>query len=136
MLRPDFTSPRLLNLNVQSRIWSKLFHIPGCGINPRPTSLLHKQPQESALVRSVQWIMLMCGSLVFQAIQQKGEQHRAKHPMWFDAPACDTDGPKLVREREDALGSRELHFQKGAMDNKGDIPTLMGKLKVGSTSGR
>ena len=29
-----------------------------------------------------------------------------------------------------ALQSCELRFQKGAMDNNGDIPTLMGKLKV------
>ena len=68
--------------------------------------------------------------LIFQAIQQKGEQYRAKNPMWFDAPARDTDSAKLARERAEALQSRELRFPKGAMYTNGDISTLMGKLKV------
>ena len=76
------------------------------------------------------WFPAHWAPLVFQAIQQKGEPHREENPMWFDAPARDTDSAKMVRERAEALQSRELHFQKGQMDSKGDIPTLMGKLKV------
>ena len=50
--------------------------------------------------------------------------------MWFDAPARDTDSAKMVRERAEALQRRVMHFQKGQMDSKGDIPTPMGKPKV------
>ena len=74
------------------------------------------------------WFPAHWAPLVFQAIQQKGEQHRKEKPKWFDAPARATDSAKMVRERAEALQSRQL--QKGQMDSRGDIPTLMGKLKV------
>ena len=76
------------------------------------------------------WFPAHWAPLVFQAIQQKGEQHRKDYPMWFDAPAQDTDSAKLRRERAEAIQSRKLHFQKGKIASQGDIPTLMGKLKV------
>ena len=75
------------------------------------------------------WFPARWAPLVFQALQQKGDDYRAKNPMWFDAPAQVTDTIKLVRERAEALQS-ELHFQAGKMDPEGDIPTLIGNLKV------
>ena len=72
------------------------------------------------------WFPAHWAPLVFQA----NEDYRAKNPMWFDAPAQATETIKLVRERAEALQSRELHFQAGKMDPEGDIPTLIGRLKV------
>ena len=48
----------------------------------------------------------------------------------FDAPAQPSDSKKLTNERTDALRSRNMHFQIGTMDKEGDLPTLIGKLKV------
>ncbi len=37
---------------------------------------------------------------------------------------------RLVRDRADAIQSRNLHYHMGKMDRDGDIPTITGKLKV------
>ena len=36
----------------------------------------------------------------------------------------------MIKERTGALKSRDMHFQIGTMDKEGDLPTLIGKLKV------
>ena len=41
-----------------------------------------------------------------------------------------SDTKKLIKERTDALRSRKMHYQRGFMDTDGDLPTLIGKLKV------
>ena len=68
--------------------------------------------------------------MVFQEMQQREKQYREDHQLWFDAPAHPSDTQKLIKERTDALKSRLMHYQLGSMDREGDVPTLIGKLKV------
>ena len=49
--------------------------------------------------------------------------------MWFDDPHV-SDPPRVKEQRKDALRSRELQFQIGAMDNRKNLPTFIGKLKI------
>ena len=63
--------------------------------------------------------------------RQRGEdQYRRAHSLWFDAPSTASNSNKLIKERGDAMKSRDMHYQFGQMDWAGEIPTLTGKLKV------
>ena len=55
--------------------------------------------------------------------------YRKAHKLWFDDPQ-DSDPLRVIEQRKDALRSRELQFQVGAMDDHKNLPTLIGKLKI------
>ena len=76
------------------------------------------------------WFPAHWAPIVFHEVQRREDQYRKDHSLWFDAPSRASDSSKLVRERADALRSRDMHYQIGQMDRDGDIPTLTGKLKV------
>ena len=76
------------------------------------------------------WFPAHWAPLVFKELQDRETKHRTEHRLWFDAPPLPSDSKKLIHERTDALKSREMHFQIGAMDREGNLPTLIGKLKV------
>ena len=54
--------------------------------------------------------------------------YRKAYKLWFDDPQ-DSDPLRVIEQRKDALRSRELQFQVGAMDDHKNLPTLIGKLK-------
>ncbi len=76
------------------------------------------------------WFPAHWAPLVFKELQDRETKYRKEHRLWFDVPAQPSDTKKLIKERTDALRSREMHFQRGFMDTEGDLPTLIGKLKV------
>ena len=76
------------------------------------------------------WFPAHWAPLVFKELQDRETKHRSKHSLWFDAPPLPTDSKKLIHERTNARRSREMHFQLGAMDRAGNLPTFIGKLKV------
>ena len=60
---------------------------------------------------------------------RREDAYRKAHNLWFDDPH-DSDPPRVIEQRKDALRSRELQFQVGAMDDHKNLPTLIGKLKI------
>ncbi len=76
------------------------------------------------------WFPAHWAPLVFKELQDREKKYREDHKLWFDAPAQPSDTKKLIKERADALRSRVMHYQLGAMDAEGELPTLTGKLKV------
>ena len=67
---------------------------------------------------------------MLRELQEREDKYRQDHLSWFDAPSNASDSKKLVKDRADAIQSRQLHYHMGEMDRDGDIPTLTGKLKV------
>ncbi len=79
------------------------------------------------------WFPAHWAPIVLHELQQREDKYRQDHSLWFDAPSCESDPNKLVRERADALQSRVLHYHMGhmgKMDRDGEIATLTGKPKV------
>ena len=60
---------------------------------------------------------------------RREDAYRKAHNLWFDDPH-DSDPPRVIEQRKDALRSRELQFQVGAMDDHKNLPALIGKLKI------
>ena len=76
------------------------------------------------------WFPADWAPLVFKELQDRETKHRSTHSLWFDVPPLPTDSKKIIHERTNARRSREMHFQLGAMDRAGNLPTFIGKLKV------
>ncbi len=55
------------------------------------------------------WFPAHWAPLVFKELQQRQQQYRRDHALWFDAPAHSSDSNKLIKERADALKSRVVH---------------------------
>ena len=55
--------------------------------------------------------------------------YRKAHKLWFDNSHA-SDLLRVKDQRKDALRSRELHYQIGALDNLKNLPAFMGKLKI------
>ena len=53
-------------------------------------------------------------------LQDREQKYRQDHRLWFDVPAQSSDTKKLIKERDDALRSREMYYQLGFMDTEGD----------------
>ena len=60
---------------------------------------------------------------------RREDAYRKAHNLWFDDPHV-SDPPRVKEQRKDALCSREMQFQIGAMDNRKNLPTVIGKLKI------
>ena len=73
------------------------------------------------------WFPAHLAPLVFKELQQREQQYREDHELWFDAPAHPSDSKKVIKERADALKSRVMHYQLGSMEREGELPTLPGQ---------
>ena len=67
--------------------------------------------------------------IVLRELHRREDAYRKAHNLWFDDPHV-SDPPRVKEQRKDALRSRKLQFQIGAMDNRKNLPTFIGKLKI------
>ena len=75
------------------------------------------------------WFPAHWAPIVLRELRSREGAYRRTHKLWFDDPQ-DSDPPRVIDQRKDALRSRELHFHIGAMDGNKNLPTLIGKLKI------
>ena len=75
------------------------------------------------------WFPAHWAPIVLRELHRREEAYRKAHKLWFDNPHA-SDLPRVKDQRKDALRSRELHYQIGALDNRKNLPTFMGKLKI------
>ena len=75
------------------------------------------------------WFPAHWAPIVLRELRNREGAYRRTHKLWFDDPQ-DSDPPRVIDQRKDALRSRELHFHIGAMDGNKNLPTLIGKLKI------
>ena len=75
------------------------------------------------------WFPAHWAPIVLRELHRREDTYRKAHNLWFDDPQ-DSDPPRVIEQRKDALRSRELQFQVGAMDDHKNLPTLIGKLKI------
>ena len=75
------------------------------------------------------WFPAHWAPIVLRELHSREGAYRRTHKLWFDDPQ-DSDPPRVIDQRKDALRSRELHFHIGAMDGNKNLPTLIGKLKI------
>ena len=75
------------------------------------------------------WFPAHWAPIVLRELHSREGAYRKTHKLWFDDPQ-DSDPPRVIDQRKDALRSRELHFHVGAMDGNKNLPTLIGKLKI------
>ena len=74
------------------------------------------------------WFPAHWAPIVLRELHRREDAYRKAHNLWFDDPHV-SDPPRVKEQRKDALRSRELQFQIGAMDNRKNLPTFIGKLK-------
>ena len=70
------------------------------------------------------WFPAHWAPIVLRELHSREEACRKTHKLWFDDPQ-DSDPPRVIDQRKDALRSRELHFHVGAMDGNQNLPTLL-----------
>ena len=75
------------------------------------------------------WFPAHWAPIVLRELHRREDAYRKAHNLWFDDPHV-SDPPRVKEQRKDALRSRELQFQIGAMDNRKNLPTFIGKLKI------
>ncbi len=75
------------------------------------------------------WFPAHWALIVLRELNNKNATYRKTHNLWFDDPQA-SDTPQVIDQRKDALRSRELHYSIGAMGGNGNLPTLMGRLKI------
>ena len=66
---------------------------------------------------------------MLRELHRREEAYRKAHNLWFDNPHV-SDLPRVKEQRKDALRSRKLQYQIGALDNRKNLPTFIGKLKI------
>ena len=76
------------------------------------------------------WFPAHWSPIVFRELQEREVKYRQEHMLWFDALALASDTTKLINGRTDAVRSRKMHFHLGSMDQEGQLPTLIGKVKI------
>ena len=75
------------------------------------------------------WFPAHWAPIVLRELHRREDAYRKARNLWFDDPHV-SDPPRVKEQRKDALRSRELQFQIGAMDNRKNLPTFIGKLKI------
>ena len=61
------------------------------------------------------WFPAHWAPIVLRELHRREDAYRKAHKLWFDDPQ-DSDPPRVIEQRKDALRSRELQFHVGAMD--------------------
>ena len=75
------------------------------------------------------WFPAHWAPIVLRELHRREDAYGKAHNLWLDDPH-DSDPLRVIEQRKDALRSRELQFQVGAMDDHKNLPTLIGKLKI------
>ena len=71
------------------------------------------------------WFPAHWAPIVLRELHRREDAYRKAHNLWFDDPHG-SDPPRVKEQRKDALRSRKLQFQIGAMDNRKNLPTFIG----------
>ena len=82
----------------------------------------------SESVRTALLATSMCGFRLTGVHCFAGTPSSKARNLWFDDP-YDSDPLRVIEQRKNALRSRKLQFQVGAVDDHKNLSTFIGKLK-------